>query len=221
MLHCAQNALRERRFIVYCPQCGQHIAEDRDVCPVCGAVLSGEVASTSTCPSCGAPRAPDDTYCRRCGAVLPLDLSALGGLQEGTTIAGALSDAALPEWLRGDEPSAPGGELEWLSEAELPDWLREPGESLPVAAEPVGQERVVVPPVSPVWTRLSDVEAVAPTVFAPLPLLSLPAIRAELANAPAAAASESAAGRRAARLALVVALAVLIGVAVYILWLSR
>lgn len=206
---------------MYCPQCGQHIAEDHDVCPVCGAVLSGEVASTSTCPTCGAPRAPDDTYCRRCGAVLPLDLSALGGLQEGTTIAGTLSNAALPEWLRGDEPSVSGGELEWLSEAELPDWLREPGESPPVAAEPVDQGRMVVPPVSPVWTRLSDVEAVSSTVFAPLPLLSLPAIRAETANAVTAATSESAAGQRAAWLALVVALAALIGVALYILWLSR
>ncbi|MFN3337567.1 MAG: zinc ribbon domain-containing protein, partial [Thermomicrobium sp.] len=217
---CAQNTLRERRFIVYCPQCGQHIAEDRDLCPVCGAVLSGDVASTSTCPSCGTPRAPDDTYCRRCGAVLPLDLSVLGGLQEGTPIAGTLSEAALPEWLRGAEPSTAGGELEWLSEAELPDWLREPGESLPVAAEPVGQGRVVVPPVSPVWTRLSDVEAVASTVFAPLPFLSLPAIQPELANVPAPP-PESVAGRRAARLALVVALAVLIGVAAYIVWLSR
>lgn len=66
-------------------------------------------------------------------------ISALGGLQEGTTIAGTLSNAALPEWLRGDEPSVSGGELEWLSEAELPDWLREPGESPPVAAEPVDQ----------------------------------------------------------------------------------
>lgn len=207
--------------MVYCPQCGQHIAEERDVCPVCGAVLGGDAVSTSTCPNCGAPRAADDIYCRSCGAVLPLDLAALGGLQETTTTGGARLEAALPDWLRGNEPSTPGSELEWLSEAELPDWLREPGESLPVAAGSEGQKHVAVPSVSPVWTRLSDVEGQASTIFAPLPLLSLPAIRAELANAPAAAARESTAGRHAARLALIVALAVLIGVVIYIVWLSR
>ncbi|MDW7981564.1 MAG: zinc ribbon domain-containing protein [Thermomicrobium sp.] len=207
---------------MYCPQCGQRVSDDRDRCPLCGAVLSGDVVGTSSCPNCGAVRSPEDTYCRHCGAVLPLDLAAITGLEEEASGPRSTVPAPmLPEWLRADEPERSGQEFDWLTEAELPEWLRDPSAPAPAVAESLVQQEFVVPPVERVWAVPSVGESAEPSWFAPLPLLAVPSVHAEWRSAPPAAATESTAGQRAARLTLVVALAVLIGVVLYIVWLSR
>ncbi|MCX2726854.1 zinc ribbon domain-containing protein [Thermomicrobium sp. 4228-Ro] len=206
---------------VYCPQCGQRMSDEQSVCPTCGAAVPREVSGTSTCPQCGAARAPDDTYCRQCGAVLPLDLAALGlGEAEPTGVdAGRLE---LPDWLRVPETEAAGREPALLSDLDLPEWLRESSVPESPSVEPVPPATTfVLPPVAAVWSQPAAPEAVALHLFEPLPLLLVPEISVTGA-APASADARAPAGERSvARIALILALAVLIGVAVYIVWVSR
>jgi hypothetical protein len=77
------------------------------------------------------------------------------------------------------------------------------------------------PPVATVWAQPVAGEAPAQYLFEPLPLLFVPEISAAHAAAPTAEAGAQAGDRGFVRIALVLALAVLIGVAIYIVWVSR
>lgn len=206
---------------MYCPQCGQRMSDEQTVCPTCGAVVAGEVSGGSTCPQCGTARAPDDTYCRQCGAILPLDLAALGlgDVEPADLDTGRIE---LPEWLRTPETEAAGGAGALVSDLDLPEWLREPGTAEDAALEPVPPAAAfTLPPVAAVWSQPAAAETVAMHLFEPLPLLLVPEV-AEAGRAPVGAAASAPAGERSVvRIALILALAVLIGVAVYILWVSR
>jgi len=202
---------------VYCPQCGQRIGEGRDTCPICGAVIGEPVAGTGVCSSCGALRAPEDTYCRQCGNLLPFDLSALEQLELAP--GESLGEVPIPEWLRAEEPGTPGSELQLLSDLDLPEWLREPTESAAEAPPLPTTAAFVVPPVVLAWSQPIASETTDPSLFEPLPPLLLPV--ASALGRVAAAAAEPAGDRRLVRIALFLALAVLIGVVLYILWQSR
>lgn len=206
--------------LVYCPQCGQRMTEEQRVCAVCGAVVSEEVTGGSSCPHCHAPCAPDDTYCRQCGAVLPLDLAALG-LAEPEATAATSGGLELPEWLLPQEGDSAARESAVLRELDLPEWLREPGDAEPRSIEtgPIVPE-VAVPVVAAVWVRPAASEPAAEHLFAPLPLLHMP----ELTAVPPATASDAgmrASDRSAVRVALLLALVVLVAIAAYIVWASR
>ncbi|MCX7622939.1 MAG: zinc ribbon domain-containing protein [Thermomicrobium sp.] len=205
---------------VYCPQCGQRIGDEQRTCPFCGTTVPDEASGTGTCPECGAPRAPEDTYCRRCGVVLPLDLAALG-LDE--SLAGRETGSSaleLPEWLQPADIGAGGSAFP--SDLDLPDWLREP-ESTSVGSveSPVPSVEFAVPRVPAVWGRSAAQEAGAERLFEPLPLLLVPEVRPAQAMPTGAEANLQAGGHNLARVALILALAVLIGVTIYIVWLNR
>ncbi len=196
------------------------MTEEQRVCAVCGAVVSDEVTGGSSCPHCHAPRAPDDTYCRHCGAVLPLDLAALG-LAAPEETAPASGRLELPEWLLSPEGGAAEGERDVLRELDLPEWLREPEGAEPRSIEtaPIGPE-LAVPVVAAVWGRPPAGEPAAEHLFAPLPLLHVPELAA-VSPATAADTGMRTSDRSAVRVALLLALLVLVAIAAYIVWASR
>mgnify|MGYP000171329447 FL=1 len=202
---------------MYCPQCGQQVGEERGTCPICGAAIGEPVAGAGACSSCGALRAPEDTYCRQCGTLLPFDLSALEQLELAP--GESLGEVPIPEWLQAEEQGTPGSELQLLSDLDLPEWLREPTESTAEAPPMPTTSAFVVPPVVLAWSQPIASETADPSLFEPLPPLLLPV--APALGGVAAAAAEPAEDRRLVRIALLLALAVLLGVVLYILWQSR
>lgn len=206
---------------MFCTQCGQRITLESGRCPVCGAAIGGASEASGECPSCQAPRAPEDLYCRRCGALLPLDLGALDQFEASEQ--SPFSEEELPDWLRSEQPVNAESGSAFLSEADLPDWLREPipPTAVPAPSPPVGGE-LSIPAVSPAWYQPSASEAADPRLFEPLlPLVLVPSFPTNGTHATTAAAEESGERRRIERLFLLAALVILIGIVVYIVWMSR
>ena len=52
---------------MFCKNCGHHLSQGEQICPVCGAAASGE---TRFCSACGHPCNPDSVFCPNCGTRL-------------------------------------------------------------------------------------------------------------------------------------------------------